>query len=180
MAKGSQFERDIAKKLSKWWSRNLRDDIFWRTQNSGGRATTRLRSNKRTEGQHGDLSATDPSGQALLDVFSIELKKGYNKDCLLDLIESKSRTGKPQAQKFIDQAQRQAKEAGSIYWMLIWRRDNRSIMAAIPFKAFKRLNIDPESLATIKTGSTSKIAVMLLDEFLELVKRPDIKKLRRT
>jgi len=45
MAKGSSFEREICTILSKWWTNNERDDVFWRTAGSGARATTRSKNN---------------------------------------------------------------------------------------------------------------------------------------
>jgi len=41
MAKGGEFERDISRFLSRWWTYGERDDVFWRTSASGARATTR-------------------------------------------------------------------------------------------------------------------------------------------
>ena len=75
MAKGSAFEREIAKLLSLWWSDCERDDIFWRTQTSGARATSRKRRGQDTFGQYGDIQACDPVGQPLLDCCIIEIKR---------------------------------------------------------------------------------------------------------
>jgi hypothetical protein len=48
MAKGSSFEREIAKLLSLWWSEGMRDDVFYRSHASGGRFTMRRKSGKDT------------------------------------------------------------------------------------------------------------------------------------
>ena len=37
--KGGEYERTVCKKLSLWVSNGTRDDIFWRSAMSGGRAT---------------------------------------------------------------------------------------------------------------------------------------------
>lgn len=74
---GGNFEKKIAKKLSLVWTDNERDDIFYRTGGSGSRFTSRMKYNKNTEGQSGDITFTDPIGKPLIDLFNIECKKGY-------------------------------------------------------------------------------------------------------
>ena len=73
-AKGGGFERKTCKQLSAWLTDGVRDDIFWRTSMSGGRATLGLRQGKKREAQAGDVGAIDPLGQAFLSVFSVECK----------------------------------------------------------------------------------------------------------
>ena len=41
--KGSSFERLVCKRMSMWLSKGERDDLFWRSAMSGGRATVQLR-----------------------------------------------------------------------------------------------------------------------------------------
>jgi hypothetical protein len=72
--KGSSFEREIAVKLSLWYSYGNREDLFWRSSQSGGRATTSRKKQKELKTQAGDLSAIHPLGQPLLDVFYTECK----------------------------------------------------------------------------------------------------------
>jgi hypothetical protein len=73
-AKGGEFERQICKKLSLWVSNNLRDDLFWRSAMSGGRATVRSKKGKETASGHGDITAVTPEGNKLTDYFIIECK----------------------------------------------------------------------------------------------------------
>lgn len=77
MAKGGEFEREIAKALSLWWTFEQRDDIFYRSQASGARFTSRWKRGKKTAYQSGDITCSDPDGQPLIDYFSIECKTGY-------------------------------------------------------------------------------------------------------
>ena len=88
MGKGAKFEREISKALSRWWTEGERDDIFWRTSQSGGRATTRKKQGKSTKNQDGDICATDPIGQPLLDITTIELKVGYKSWNIKELNDS--------------------------------------------------------------------------------------------
>lgn len=56
--KGSKFERDIARRLSRWISNGKREDLLWRTSQSGGRATYAKMRGKDVR-QVGDLCAVD-------------------------------------------------------------------------------------------------------------------------
>lgn len=76
--KGSSFERDVCKRLSKWMSRGLRDDLFWRTAMSGGRATLQRRAGRRNQQQVGDVCSIDALGERLTSVFVLECKNYSN------------------------------------------------------------------------------------------------------
>jgi len=130
MGKGSSFERKICKRLSKWWSGGNRDDIFWRSSQSGGRATQRAKKGKQTFGSYGDIAAVDPVGQPLMKMFTIELKRGRSHGSPGDLLDSLPPKGKkpPPFEATLLQAMRGMKEAGSAGWMLICQRDRRMAM----------------------------------------------------
>ena len=74
--KGAAYERMICQKLSLWCSDFTREDVFWRSSMSGGRATLASRRARGTKfvAQAGDISATHKSGHALLQLFIIECK----------------------------------------------------------------------------------------------------------
>jgi hypothetical protein len=72
--KGPAFEREMATAFSLWWTDGERDDIFWRTDGSGGRATNRARKGKTTRYQYGDMTFTDPIGKPLIEYASFEFK----------------------------------------------------------------------------------------------------------
>ena len=74
--KGAQFERDVCRMLSLALSNNYRDDIFWRSAMSGGRATI----GAGRENQVGDISSVGAEGFALTDNFVIECKRYKNLD----------------------------------------------------------------------------------------------------
>lgn len=122
--KGPAWEREFAKNLSLWWTSGRDDDIFWRSQTSGARATTRAKKGKRTSNQNGDITATDPSGQPLIDRVTFELKRGYSKNSVQDLIDS-PHPWTTEIGKFIQQAKNQAIAAGTDEWALVIRRDRR-------------------------------------------------------
>lgn len=73
-AKGAEFERVVCKQLSHWLSRGVRDDLFWRTAMSGGRATMQIRRGKINRSQCGDVGAIDAQGERLTNRVFIDTK----------------------------------------------------------------------------------------------------------
>jgi hypothetical protein len=132
-AKGGAYEREICKQLSLWWSHGKDDDIFWRTASSGGRATQRSKKGKTTFGNHGDIQASNPIGQPLIDRIAIEIKRGYSKAQVGDLVDAAAAPKSSDFLGFIEQAHRSAKEAGVPYWMIIHKRDRREAMVYMPY-----------------------------------------------
>jgi len=127
MAKGGDFERETCKQLGLWWTNGKRDDVFWRSSNSGGRATIRGRQGKATFGHAGDVAAVDPVGAPLLDLAAIELKRGYTGSTfggLLD-INRKSNVKQDQFEAWIQQAHASHVLSGSYSWMILARRNKR-------------------------------------------------------
>jgi len=123
--KGSKFEREISKRLSLWWTYGERDDVFWRSSQSGGRATQRAKFGKKTHGSYGDIAALDPIGEPLMKFATIELKCGGTHGSPWELYESippKKNAQKP-FEKAITQAKRSAEQAESKGWVLIVKRD---------------------------------------------------------
>lgn len=141
MAKGGEFEREICYELSKWWSgKDDEDDIFWRSSQSGGRATTRGRKGKRTSGHCGDIAATHPSGNLFIEVLTVEMKRGYNSATLADLMDKPPH---PTAQQIYEKWYQQATEAmaraKSYSWMIIHRRDKRKHTVTMPWGLVEEL-----------------------------------------
>ena len=172
--KGSAFERTVCKQLSLWWTDGDRDDVFWRTSNSGGRATIRGRQSKATFGQYGDIQATDPIGQPLMNACAIECKKGYKQATLSDIVDRPDKLkGKSDYQKFIEQAIAQAAAAGTPFWLLITKRDARNALIAMPFSLYgelrKRPGISrcyPQVYASICVNNKkSRIFITTLEQF---------------
>jgi hypothetical protein len=73
--KGSEYERQICKALSLWVSHGAREDLFWRSAMSGGRATVGRKKGKDFAQHAGDISATHPAGHVLTDHFYVECKR---------------------------------------------------------------------------------------------------------
>lgn len=126
--KGSQFERQICKLLSLWWTHDHRDDVFWRSSQSGGRATQRAKSGKATYGSYGDIAAVDPVGEPLLKLFTIELKRGSTHKWPGDLLDFKADNRCHKWVGCLRQAARSAEHAASQGWMIVAKRDFRETM----------------------------------------------------
>jgi hypothetical protein len=189
MAKGADFERELCKKLSLWWTDDERDDVFWRTAGSGGRATMRGRKGASTYGQDGDIQAVDPVGKPLMDLVTIELKRGYAPATFADILEPTKKGTTPMYLTFFEQAIRSAKNAGSVSWWLIVRRDHRASTIffprelaqslldtrnVVPFAAM-RFTVEPEGMKK----HDIQVGCMALDEFLFRVTADDIQKALR-
>lgn len=130
MAKGGEYENEIAKLLSLWWADNQRDDIFGRSDSSGARFTQRRKKGKDTANQGGDLTFIDSIGEPLIKTWNIECKTGYGlktKDEIirwdvLDFLDSKQKN--PVLQVFWNQCSRDA-DLTNRQPILIFRRNRR-------------------------------------------------------
>jgi hypothetical protein len=193
-SKGGNFERETAVALSLWWSKGERDDIFWRSQNSGGRSTMRGKRGKSTEGQYGDIAATDPSGKPLLAHWCIECKTGYASSkkseiltedgkkktikqivnwCVLDIIDS--RQNKSVIITLWEQAVNQAKE-NNTQPVLIFRRPRMSPCIAFHLNYFNHLTkiFDIPDCDRVIIRSDYSVVILSLDKFFFWI--PDIRK----
>ena len=138
--KGSQFERETCKRLSKWWTNGKRDDVYWRSSQSGGRATQRAKRGVRTYGSYGDVAAVDPIGEPLLKLFTIELKRGSTYGTPGDLLDFKSDNKRHRWMKCLLQTIRSSVEAGSHGWMMVSKRDFRRAMVYMDLDSARQLS----------------------------------------
>ena len=122
--KGGNFERSICKQLSLWCSNGKIDAVFWRTSTSGARATVRAKKGLDTPNSHGDVAAIDPLGIPLMDLVSIELKRGYSGQLTIqDLLDSNQK--EPLLLKFWKQAERDRLIGKRRWSWLIFQRDRK-------------------------------------------------------
>jgi hypothetical protein len=185
MAKGGSYERDFCRRLSLWYTDFEADDLFWRTSNSGGRATVRGRKGKRTEGQSGDIQAVDGRGRPLTERFTIELKRGYNRVTPIDLLDGRGTV--PAAQRVYGQWLKQAEEAAdrnrTPYWMLVHRRDGRAALCAFPkcvvadLRAFGFKMPQGPAATVWAPGCRCLIVIMPMERFFQEVHAVHVSKL---
>jgi len=137
MAKGSQFERDMCREFSLWLSHGQRDDLLWRTSQSGGRATTRRQKGAAlaTKGCYGDVCVVDtehPVARLWGQHVSMELKRGYSGVSVQDLVDLPDRAATRTFESFIKQARDDAKASGR-KWLIVWKRDKREPVVVCEF-----------------------------------------------
>jgi hypothetical protein len=115
--KGGEFERSVAKALSRWVSNGVSEDLYWRSSMSGGRATI----SKGKVRQAGDITAVAPEGHVLTDKVYIECKfyKKLSIDCFIK--------GKGTLIDFWVVAVREAAKYGKIP-VLIFKQNNWPVM----------------------------------------------------
>jgi len=89
--KGSSFERDICRDLSLWWTAGRNKNVFWRTSQSGGRATTHAKNGAFLKNSFGDIGYIDDVGKPFIDSFLLELKRGYPNINALDFVDNESK-----------------------------------------------------------------------------------------
>ena len=187
MGKGGGFEREISVKLSKWYSGNTRDDIFWRTDSSGGRFTSRKKAGKELENQAGDITYRDVIGKPLIDKYNFEFKTGYSikskrKDgsvyqinwCLLDLIDSKQIL--PMILYFWKQAADTAEQTNKRP-ILITRRTNKKaiiVITKILFNSIVGYVNNPDFLFIEFPGFGERLICMGLDDFFTWTSGVDV------
>lgn len=138
-SKGSAFEREICKRLSLWWTDGEREDVFWRSAGSGAMAKTRSKMGKGAYGQHGDIQAVDPIGEPLTSKCSIELKRGYSKASVADVLDHPPTAAQSIWESFVSQAVTDASLAALPYWILITKRDKRVPLIFIPASLYRKL-----------------------------------------
>lgn len=175
MGKGGNYEREVSKILSLWWSDGKDDAIFWRSNASGARFTARKKSEKDTKYQGGDITFTNPEGEPLIKTFNIEAKTGYKKGTknwdILDIIDS--RQGKTVLQEFWEQTVRDAHLTNRIP-ILIFRRNNRGNCICFNFTLFTQFReLFGDFKDKIRISSFESLVIMSLKDFFEWI--PDIR-----
>jgi hypothetical protein len=183
--KGSKYERQFSVMLSLWWTNGKNDDCFWRTAGSGGRARRRG-AQKRTHGQHGDICATHPDGESLTKLLTLELKCGYNRDTIANLLDQVPGAARQEYETWLGKTIEAASQAGTVSWLLVHHRDRRSNIVFFPDELFEALLSlgcfaslpCPFSTFCVKVdGKVIKIHSMKLSSFFNQVDPADIKRL---
>lgn len=175
--KGQAWERKLAKVLSRWWTGGENDSVFWRTPNSGGRATARTKSGKKSKNTYGDLLATDPDGQPLVDLVCLELKKGYSTDHIHSLLDMRGGTPLPLYGKWFVKIQETARAAGVPHWMLIAKRDRRESLVFFSLSMWKDLINDAATLPLqLELEGIPSVGGCTLHDFLRWVRPNDVRK----
>lgn len=188
MSKGSEFERDVCRQLTAWWTGDpAADVVFWRTAGSGARATTRRKKQKDTTSDHcGDLGALTDDAAVLTRFVTFELKRGYPAATLTELLDGRPTKKPRELVGFLTQAVESSRNAKTPHWAVIHRRDlHESVLYADwgLFVAVRPCQSDwPDGTPLVKFSITSElpfIGVCRLDTFLATTCAQSLRRLIR-
>jgi len=196
--KGGQFERELCKALSLWWSYNKRDDIFWRTAGSGARATVRRKQGKQTADAAADMMACHETGKPLTKTCLFEMKRGYsskqkivkNKKTkklsikkvaygleVLSILDKQPKHKDPILLEWWGKLEKERMSTGRKFGFIIFRRDAKEACITMSYKAFKTLvdrngKFDGRIISVLfpKQEKISSLVILKLDDFLNWCK----------
>lgn len=171
MAKGGDFEREIAKFLTKWASGKTKPYWYWRLLGSGSVATL----SEENRELSGDLHALRPEACFLTDRFSIECKTGYP-DTRFHQHFKGIKTFK--IEEFWEQTIRDA-DRSLKFPMLIYRRKGMKPIVGIDLVVYNKLGYKLQGIGFIMLGNfrNNTIPVWFYDmnKFFERITSDDIK-----
>ncbi len=161
-AKGASFERALCKQLSLWWSGGESDDHFYRSPQSGGRATTRSKKGQFSS-EVGDIRASTEFGRKFTDLITVEAKVGYPN---LNLQHAVFDNPKSEFWDWVEQAIAAANRANR--WWLIWKQDRRTTVLFLHHLVSQELGLTlPQML--LYSPRTGTIAAFDIEYFLAIV-----------
>lgn len=131
-SKGGAFEREFSKLLSLYVTEGTRTDVFWRSSQSGGRATQRAKQNLTTAGSYGDITCLDSDFAFITETCCFELKRGYNGTNIQELIDGNKK--EPELLQFWKQCERDRILGDRLFSIVVFKRDRKRAIITIPRK----------------------------------------------
>lgn len=126
--KGNNFERDMSRMLSLWWTGGKRDDAIWRSASSGALTTV---GKGRYLAHTGDFAATDGEAELLFKHTIIEAKRGYSRYSVQDLVDVPlSRLPQNPVYEMLTKLVSSCKTQGKL-GMLLWKKDRRDLIVIL-------------------------------------------------
>jgi hypothetical protein len=173
ITKGAPFEREMCKELSLWWSNEEDEDIFWRTEGSGARATSMAKKGKKLPFSHGDVTFKNPIGQPFIDMFYISLKRGYSNK--LDLISLVDSTAKNLLEEWIEEAHKGCLEANRKFFIIIIRRDRRNSFVVTNFNFWSQIGHPKKRIQVMDVIQNTSWFICSTNEFFSLMTPKHVK-----
>lgn len=161
--KGSQFEREICVRLSRWVSGGSQEDCFWRSAMSGGRSTVAARKGKRLAAQGGDISCIHPIGQPFADLFMAECK------FYADLDFTGLLTGRGKIVQFWKTAHKEANRLEKLPF-LIAKQNRMPVFVCVSKAGLGRLDLNP--VTAILHSSPLDLYILNADTFFSVCRPP--------
>jgi len=162
--KGSNYEREIAKKLSRWWDPSSKEIVFWRTHSSG--AAKHLSSQ-----QQGDIYSLQEDSKILIKNVLIECKH-YKEFNLFKIITK----GKIPLKEWIKKYQLESEVYKKKYFWIIFRLNHYPDMIFVNKRFFNKFKKYLKNLNHIQLTFEKGGVIFLLDEFLDVITPEVIKK----
>jgi len=158
-SKGSSFERDTCKFLTKYFTGNDKPYVFWRSPSSGAIGIS-------SPNASGDIIALDEKYMWFTDKFNLELKTGYaDADFHKHFKDNKNNT----IEDFWIQCQKDAKLKNK-YGILIFRKKGYQTIIGIQEDIFLQLKTFPTKYMLVSFLEMPKIVFFDFNKFFEIVK----------
>ena len=172
-AKGSAFERYLAKRFSKWIQGTEKPYLLWKSPNSGGVSSVILEN----VDMSGDIIALKEEAKFLTDIFSIEAKNGYPKASLDKHLKYNKND---EIESFWNQAKSDASRGNKSPLLIIKRKGLNTIWLGINNNIYNKLQIKLEDIRFIhlRYKKNDEIYFFEIEEFLEKISPNDIKDLK--
>jgi hypothetical protein len=169
MAKGSAFERYVAKTLTFWLSGKEKPYIFWRSPGSGMIQTLSLCQ----EGMSGDIIAVKDEGKFFTNLISLEAKNGYRH---ADFHKHFKNIKNNEINDFWKQCIGDARKAGK-WGMLIYRKKGHKVIIGLEKSVADCFDglIKLRSLTLHFTNDLPDAVFFDFEDFLSVIKPEDIK-----
>ena len=162
--KGGSFEREVCHLLSLWISHGARDDLLWRSSNSGGRATVVFKKGGANRTQCGDITAIDPAGNVLTDPFLISCKFYRTLD-----LEGAVKGNKGGLSAFWEEAVNEAKRHNKLP-ILVAKQNNTKPFVGLSPEGAKAFGIENKWMVWLPIAGGLKM--FWLEKFLQIAKVP--------
>lgn len=170
-AKGSSWERFIAKSLTVWLTGQEKPYCYWRTPSSGA-----LQTISGADSVSGDIVAIRPEGKFLTDIFSIEAKVGYpHADFFKHFKESRN-----EIKDFWLQCVNDAKKSNK-FPMLIFKKSGLKPIIGIDFVLHLGLSNDllySKSLTLSFDDKTPSVVFFDMEMFFKIITPDMIKEIK--
>jgi len=171
--KGSSFEREISKVLTKWASGQDKEYWYWRSPSSGAVATV-------TEGNgelSGDIIALKPEATFLTSRYSIEIKNGYPSSSFhkhLKLLKN------DEIKNFWIQCVNDASQSNKLPLLIYKKKQYNTLIGISDFKGVLKNKLENTPSLIMTWGNYCDLPICHLfdmEEFFNTISPEDIKRL---